>query len=75
MIYLYGNNCTTCLHILKILTSSNVPYKYTDFTGKSLTEIKQFLGEDYEPGLRFPIIYENDKLIHNIHSFVRRFTK
>ena len=75
MITLYGNGCTSCRQVIKMLEANNVKYVYHDVKGKSLNEIKIILGDDYETGLRFPIVYENDKFITNIRAFIRRHDK
>ncbi len=75
MIEIYGNNCVSCRQVRKVLSDNNVPYIYHDVKGKTLEELKEILGDDYEPGLYMPIIYENGNYIYNIRAFVRRYNK
>jgi len=75
MIEVYGNNCLTCRQVRKILDGNNVPYTYHDVTGKTLEDLKEILGDDYEPGLYMPIVYENGVYIINIRAFIRRHNK
>jgi len=75
MIKVYGNNCVSCRQVCKVLDDSKVPYTYYDVRGKSLEQLKVILGDDYEPGLYMPIVYENGVYIYNIRAFVRRYSK
>ena len=75
MIEVYGNNCVSCRHVRKVLDDNKVPYTYHDVKGKSVQELKEILGDDYEPGLYMPIVYENGVYIYNIRAFVRRHNK
>ena len=75
MIDIYGNNCVSCRQVRKVLDDSNVPYIYHDVKGKSLQELKEILGDDYEPCLYMTIVYENGNYIYNIRAFVRRYSK
>ena len=75
MIKLYGNNCVMCMQLQEILTCNNIKFKYYNISHYTLDEIKSMLKSDYEPGLVFPLVYENNVLIKNIHAFARRINK
>jgi len=75
MILLYGNDCVNCRQVKKMLDGNSIPYEYINIKGKTLSEIKLILKDDYEPGLRFPIVYENGKFITNIRNFIKRHDK
>ncbi len=75
MIEIYGNNCLTCRQVRKILDGNNVPYIYHDVKGNTLEELKDILGDDYEPGLYMPIVYEDGVYVINIRAFLRRHNK
>jgi len=75
MIKVYGNNCVSCRHVRKVLDDNKVPYTYHDVSGMPIEGLKAILGDDYEPGLYMPIVYENGVYIINIRAFIRRHNK
>ncbi len=75
MIKVYGNNCVSCRYVRKVLDDNKVPYTYYNVKGKSIQDLKNILGDDYEPGLYMPIVYENGKYVINIRAFIRRHSK
>ena len=75
MIIVYGNNCVSCRHVRKVLDDKKVPYTYHNVSGISVEGLKEILGDDYEPGLYMPIVYENGVYIINIRAFIRRHSK